>query len=232
MIRREARLDEEEAVLLVSSPNETRRAISNVSLSGSHDLLEGYGRHRELSSSPEPPSRFRPRSAIRTTPIAIRGPPVAPSHAAVDTGSYSDFSDTPFGSALDTSPIARGIPEDTIGALPTSDARSSFYRLSSRTMPAGHTIQATPANSHADEERVIRQGYLLCLRSRGGVRQWKKYWTVLRSKTLALYKNTEVSVEPCLPDHLCVQNYFFDVSLGVLGATDTTHIGIDRCCGS
>jgi hypothetical protein len=36
---------------------------------------------------------------------------------------------------------------------------------------------------------VVWQGYLLYLRSKGGVRQWKDLWAVLRTKNLALYKD-------------------------------------------
>ena len=44
-----------------------------------------------------------------------------------------------------------------------------------------------------DDERVIWHGYLLVLRSKGGVRKWKRHWVVLRQKNLAFYKTEEVS---------------------------------------
>jgi hypothetical protein len=42
-----------------------------------------------------------------------------------------------------------------------------------------------------DDERVICHGWMYLLKTRTGVRQWKKLWMVLRPKTLALYKNGE-----------------------------------------
>ncbi|KAH8148352.1 uncharacterized protein LAJ45_07453 [Morchella importuna] len=39
--------------------------------------------------------------------------------------------------------------------------------------------------------RVVWHGYLYCLKSKGGVRQWKKYWVVLRTINLAFYKTEE-----------------------------------------
>jgi hypothetical protein len=42
-----------------------------------------------------------------------------------------------------------------------------------------------------DPERVIRQGWLQVLRSKGGVKQWKNSWVVLRPKTLSFYKNEQ-----------------------------------------
>jgi hypothetical protein len=38
---------------------------------------------------------------------------------------------------------------------------------------------------------VICQGWIYMLKSKSGVRQWKKSWMVLRPKSLALYKNEE-----------------------------------------
>jgi len=43
----------------------------------------------------------------------------------------------------------------------------------------------------ATEERVVYHGWLHLLKSKGGVRQWKTVWAVLRPKSLALYKNEE-----------------------------------------
>ena len=42
------------------------------------------------------------------------------------------------------------------------------------------------------EDRVVAQGYLLCLKNVSGVRQWKRRWVVLRARSLTLYKNFEV----------------------------------------
>lgn len=48
------------------------------------------------------------------------------------------------------------------------------------------------------EDRVVAQGYLLCLKNVSGVRQWKRRWVVLRGRSLTLYKNFEV-LNPLLP---------------------------------
>jgi hypothetical protein len=42
-----------------------------------------------------------------------------------------------------------------------------------------------------DDERVVYHGWLYVLKSKGGVRQWKKIWVVLRPKGLAFYKSDE-----------------------------------------
>lgn len=42
--------------------------------------------------------------------------------------------------------------------------------------------------------RVIWHGYLYCLKSKGGVKQWKRYWIVVRNINIGFYKNEEVSL--------------------------------------
>jgi hypothetical protein len=72
--------------------------------------------------------------------------------------------------------------------------------------PGLATIPTTPGVGEADrqsfetdeleglaEDRVVAQGYLLCLKNVSGVRQWKRRWVVLRGRSLTLYKNFEVS---------------------------------------
>jgi hypothetical protein len=112
-------------------------------------------------------------------------------HSATDPGSFSDFSDAPmFGS---------------VGDLPNpSRPRAHSMISSSSSLPIPHD-QATIGSALAPkkpfymlegvpgDERVIRHGFLRCLKT-SGVRQWKKYWVVLRGKSLALYKDEEVKL--------------------------------------
>ena len=41
-------------------------------------------------------------------------------------------------------------------------------------------------------EKVLCEGYLQCLQTKGSVRQWKRYWVVLRPKSIAFYKDEQV----------------------------------------
>jgi len=50
-------------------------------------------------------------------------------------------------------------------------------------------IQMSGFNMELDPERVVWQGYLLYLKNKGGVRQWKDLWVVIRPRNFALYKN-------------------------------------------
>ena len=47
------------------------------------------------------------------------------------------------------------------------------------------------AQNPQDEERVVFNSWFYLLKSKSGVRQWKKVWLVLRPSGLALYKNEE-----------------------------------------
>ena len=82
-----------------------------------------------------------------------------------DGASFSEHSDNQFGSILSLDHAPR-------------------KEINAGEAPVGHT---------ADDVRVIKHGYLGCQRTRGGVKQWRKCWAVLRPRNLALYKNHEVS---------------------------------------
>lgn len=55
----------------------------------------------------------------------------------------------------------------------------------------GIGVDGSKAAKPADEERIVYHGWIYLLKSRSGVRQWKKVWMVLRPKQLAFYKNDE-----------------------------------------
>ena len=66
------------------------------------------------------------------------------------------------------------------------------------------------------EDRVVCQGYLLCLKNVSGVRQWKRRWVVLRGRSLTLYKNFEVIPPPSPQSFPCFHSHFL-LSLPYLG---------------
>jgi hypothetical protein len=68
---------------------------------------------------------------------------------------------------------------------------SSPERTASMARP---TPQRTTSAVEVDQERVLRNGRLILLKSKGGVRKWKPVWAVLRLKSLAIYPNEDVSL--------------------------------------
>ena len=146
------------------------------------------------SSSPEPSEVPGRRSTTRDG-IRIPGIRRLSAHELEYSGDelahFSDFPDTPPQSYTQSSPLG------------------SFVKRNDRTIPrssnAPYTTPMQPAQTarnvsessgfhidQQDDERVIWHGYLLCLKTKRGVRQWKRLWAVLRPKNLAFYKNDEV----------------------------------------
>ncbi|CAF9904210.1 MAG: hypothetical protein HETSPECPRED_003430 [Heterodermia speciosa] len=187
LIKREARIDQEEQGMLDHS-HKTFEAGSEQQQQWDHD--------RQASSSPEP-LEAAPRTS--TTRDGIRIPSAGkPSthdleYSGTEHASYSDFSDTapapippqsnlPSPKAPKTSPYNPNAPPKSLNA-------------------SQHSVLHSPTNTETDDpERVIWHGYLLCLKSQRGVRQWKRLWAVLRPKNLAFYKNEdEYSAQLILP---------------------------------
>ncbi len=182
LIRKEARIEEEEEEMFLASPG------ANVSGSYGgfeHEMQKQRDERQALeerlaSSSPEPgeplPRLPKQRAAIANSQ---RRPSRTLEYSGNELGSHSDFSD------MDNHAATEG-PASAILEEPSALRPSN----SGRPMLGGRNIsQMSVSNVEQDPERVVWQGYLLYLRSKGGVRQWKDLWTVLRIKNFALYKD-------------------------------------------
>ena len=202
LIKSEARIDEQELGMSLdnsSAKHDIHQHLGRTLLSG--DELDQLDQDRLGSSSPEP---TYPPSRPSTTRDGIRIPGI-PEDSAQDLdysgnelGSHSDFSDsapTKFYGQLPrasiSNPMLRNGPSGNTIATPV-DATTTLARPEIER----NLSQASVVHTGQDEERVIWHGYLLYLKSKGGVRQWKKLWVVLRPKNLAFYKNEEVSFLP------------------------------------
>ena len=194
LIRREARIDEEEEELVYGSPIDEHNPYQNLTHPiPSSDDHEHWEQERVGSSSPEPsdpPRTSTTRDGIR---IPVIGKPYVHEmdYSGNDHGSFSDFSDTApsrlYGLSSSQSRQKMRVASNTNTSAPPSNS----------TMPNRPDIKRNASEVsgfHADQDhdRVIMHGYLLCLKSKGAVRQWKKLWVVLRPKNLAFYKNEEV----------------------------------------
>lgn len=121
-------------------------------------------RENVVSSSSE--TEPRPSSSMVPEHMhSARRPSQALNYSGGEYGSISDFdfSDT---NQASSNPLPRQITQDK------------------RSLSQHSNIGATPG-----DERVVYHGWLYILKSKGGVRQWKKIWVVLRPKCLAFYKN-------------------------------------------
>lgn len=180
LIRTEARIEEEEEEMLLASPGGTVTG----SYGGFEQAMQKRNEQRRLhderlgSSSPEPsdPIPPRPRSKALGLPAARRASHTI-EYSGNELASHSDMSETDITRARRESRAS--IPEEPLAVQPPTRPM----------MGARNVSQMSGFNVEQDPERVVWQGYLLYLSSKGGVRRWKDLWVVLRPKSIALYKN-------------------------------------------
>ena len=195
LIKQESRIDEDEQGFLLGSP-------IDIGASGPENIRKEYkdswDEERLGSSSPEPRNSFSvPRSiapGVGSRQGLRRPSTYEIEYSGDDVGLHSDLSDAAMPSSLSEtlSRMARRRHElltpktdsDFLPGDPSPPYRSGTEQNDS---------QMSVAPTDQDDARVIRHGYLLCLKSKGGVRQWKRHWVVLRQKNIAFYKSEDVS---------------------------------------
>lgn len=196
LIRKEARIDEQEYEIFLRSPPHVPEVYPSgvEQLSCSADEVGRWEHERLGSSSPEPidlPSR------PSTTRDGISIPGIRKDsvyNLDYSGNDFSDFSDAPPPNAYDSGSSVHIPQQSSRSSSDVKDVVPTTPALASRPGIASHKSQLGGLHLEQDEERVIWHGYLLCLKSKGGVRQWKKLWVVLRPKNLAFYKNEDVGL--------------------------------------
>jgi hypothetical protein len=179
LIRQDARIEEEEEEMFLASPIVRRQSYAAVGVLGPN--MSGVLRNTPLdnerlaSSSPEPDI---------TPSKPVRAPVRRPSHNMESSGmsgnefvSHSDFSDTEL-------PRVGASLENLAVRSPSTSAAQLRPMLGDRNLS-----QLSGINVENDPDRVVWQGWLLFLKSKRGVRQWKNCWAVLRPRNLILYKD-------------------------------------------
>ncbi|CAH0043046.1 unnamed protein product [Clonostachys solani] len=176
LIRREARIEEEEEEMFLASPMGRRQIpagltpVFDSSEMGLSSSPEAIG---PLTSSLVPIDNRRKSSQIESSGLSGN-----------EFASHSDFSDN------DTSRLP-GASFDSFEprSYPTrTNARHSQTFLQGG--PLSRSLsQMSVHNVERDPDRVIWQGWLWFLRTKGGVRQWKHLWGVLRPRNFIMYKN-------------------------------------------
>ncbi|KAM0722462.1 hypothetical protein Q7P37_001903 [Cladosporium fusiforme] len=213
-IRDSARMDEHEEEISLASPSgaksmyqgfERSKAMSPQALA-SDDRSGGYSSSDAEAFGPSSYKLPKRRDKASVTATARR-PSQIESSGVEGYGSYSDFSDsmgpTSRMSALslshsDSRPATGSAPQHT---SPTSAQIHSVYGPVPHRPAAGQRnpsqLSANQADAPSkpsvpeDKERVVYHNWILLLRPKRGVRQWKKVWMVVRPRALALYKNED-----------------------------------------
>ncbi|KAG2416447.1 hypothetical protein HFD88_007662 [Aspergillus terreus] len=162
----ETRVDEEDEALLAMSNNKGKTAAANrprIDDTTDHSDIEPLGR----PSSPELGTALSPRR------LGLHQ-----DYSGHDITSYSEWSDGPSSNPsipLRSKPSIHKLPAGASGQSP----------------PSRDTTRGNEPGVLRDPERVVCNGYLQCLRIKGGVRQWKRLWVVLRPKSLGFYKDEQ-----------------------------------------
>ena len=192
LIKQEARIDEDVKDLGLKSP---------LGHDGpSEDAVLDKSEHERLgSSSPDLSIRqSTTRDGVKIPGIRRRSAPSL-DYSGDDYGPYSDFSDTP----PESMRVHTG--HSIVGTFVSARAKkmspvhhqspysASFAQGKVRPPEGQNASQVSDIHQdHRDEDKVIWHGHLLYLKNKGGVRQWKRFWVVLRPISLTFYKNDEV----------------------------------------
>jgi hypothetical protein len=184
LIRTVARLDEEEEEMYLGSP-------VGHNMSPSAPALESWGNQIDnaFSSSPEnlgpldPSAKFmggRRRLSYTLESSGLSGNEML---------SYSDFSDNEV-------QRGHGVSYENLAVKPLPEVKAPSPQPRQPILPgqrpetSGRSAsQVSAVTAEQEHERVIWQGALWMQRTKGGVRQWKNMWGVLRARQLVLYKD-------------------------------------------
>ncbi|ROW12265.1 hypothetical protein VMCG_00389 [Cytospora schulzeri] len=182
LIRRDARIEEEEEEMFLASPVAPRKSFMLSSPKSQTDMDTSHASHdrdRYMSSSPEPldlaatgfrRSSYKPRRP--STTVESSG------LSGAELASQSDFSDSDCqrfqGYSIENLAV-QSPPNSSSGPRPSVGQRNAS--------------QVSGINLEQDPDRILWHGWLWWLRSKGGVRQWKNCWAVLRPRNLILYKD-------------------------------------------
>ena len=151
-----------------------------------------------LLSSPVNPLT-NPPATLNTLPTSV---PKGRTSVVIAAGGRTstqtlDYSGPDVGSVSSLSDAARisqiSLQNQDPAALPGADTGADS-RLSGE--PQRIIRNGSGLSSSETLPRVIWHGYLYCLKSKSGMKQWKKYWIVVRNINIGFYKNEEVYPPP------------------------------------
>jgi hypothetical protein len=205
-IRREARMDEQEEEMFLASPG------------GANTAYRGFERSIDANLSPSADERTAGYSSSDAEAFGGQSQPMPKGrtrmsrnaghrksshldYSGAEHGSYSDFSDgigpsTARMSALslshtDPRPSTSSNRQTSNPVYGSTPARPLMGARNPSQVSGLPTTADDPRKSSVpeDPERVIYHGWTYLLKSKSGVRQWKKVWCVLRPKAFAVYKD-------------------------------------------
>jgi hypothetical protein len=179
LIRKDARIEEEEEEMFLASPVVRKPSFGAAEINSTADPHRSItSPDHFLSSSPEPPeppirSSFGHSGGRRPSQIDSSG------LSGAELASHSDFSDSDM----------HRVPGASFESLAVPPQLSTSPGPSRPSLGAFNTNRASTSHPDPGPDRLIWQGWMWFHRSKGGVRQWKKSWGVLRPRNFILYKD-------------------------------------------
>lgn len=174
LIRTQARIDEEDEDMILLSPSGTKTMFSGFGRLAPRENIGSSSSEQEVAmkgpSAPVPAAPEQPMHSMRRPSHTL-------AYSGNEHGSFSDFSDTGI--------VPQAFQRSSV-SLPRPPPQPAAPSQQSKAGQLGNLPPGVP-----DDERVIFHGWLYVLKSKRGVRQWKKLWVVLRPKGLALYKTED-----------------------------------------
>lgn len=186
------------------SDADTRDWIQKIRIEAQADLLDEFAlpspqlpqglpeiRGYDTTSGEE--DAYRPESSRADRVLPENNEPRSRSSTVQRTPSYlNEFSGNEITSYSDFSDVPGSLPKSMTSSIPKVRALSPIASGQNlRPITARNASQISGFDVNIDPERVIRHGWLQCLRSKGGVKSWKHLWVVLRAKTLSFYKDED-----------------------------------------
>ncbi|TLS22642.1 uncharacterized protein PpBr36_05993 [Pyricularia pennisetigena] len=191
-VRQDARIEEEEDEIFLASPIVRRESYGMTMSPIEQDKTNGalLERERMMTSSPEIQERVVARNVVDRQ-YARRASHLGESSglSGNELASHSDLSDVDVPSRY------------IVKSAESVDQQSPSSPLQDRPNLGGRVgSNASGIAPEKDPDRVMWQGQMWFLRSKGGLRQWKKSWAVVRPRNLILYRDSsEYSPHLVLP---------------------------------
>lgn len=204
VLRREARIDQTAGSTFASTSggSGTPSGLGRMSYSAGRSSMASMRIFRPVSADLSSSRLSTSLTTHHDTEPVFAPPRPIPGDGTNLSSSVGSFSDSAeeamFGSMRDMSLNSRCLPQGLAASSPQPD--SMLQNADQAGIPG--TRHGAPSkhfymiNGPQVEERIVWNGYMQCLKMMRGVRQWRRYWTVLRAKHLALYKTDEVSRSP------------------------------------
>lgn len=244
LIRKEARIEEEEEEMFLGSPPTKAEQNSFMHRRMRKETEQKLIHDERLGASSPEPTEPVPRIPTKSRQIESNQRRISQTmEYSGNEFSHSEMSDGAMGPVSYLSASKVSIPSASDKSVTNTRPPSSAILPRSTSQLSFNNIVDPSLN---DPERIIFQGHLLYLTRRASIRLWTSVWVVLRSKGLNVYKN---NAEHAPVDIIHMSSIIDAVEIDPMSTTKTNCLqliteekvyrfcamdeeGLDRCLGA